>query len=125
MHWSEVWEADTSSARITRTLLTPLSWLYAAVWQSYLACYSLGVKRAKEPHVPVVCVGNLVAGGSGKSPVAIYLAKLLESSGHHVVMGCSGYGSPHSEGAEIAPPGELDPSEWGDEPAMLRWFLPE
>jgi tetraacyldisaccharide 4'-kinase len=125
MHWSEVWEARAPAARLVRAALTPASWLYAAGWTGYLAAYRLGLKRPAEPHRPVVCVGNLVVGGSGKSPFALYLADLLRSMGRPVALSCSGYGSPAAEGARIAPPGPLDPAEWGDEPAMHRWIAPE
>ena len=125
MHWSEVWEGKSFRAHFARTTLTPLSWLYAGGWETYLAVYGLGLKRPEEPHRPVVCVGNLVAGGSGKSPAALYLASLLIAMGRRVVIGCSGYGSPHSESASVAPEGALDALEWGDEPAMIRWLMPE
>lgn len=70
-------------------------------------------------------IGNLSVGGSGKSPTVVYLAELLADMGWPVVIGCSGYGSPRSEGATLAPPGALRASEWGDEPAMFRDRLPD
>jgi tetraacyldisaccharide 4'-kinase len=45
--------------------------------------------------------------------------------GESVVLGLSGYGSPRSEAASVASEGPLDASEWGDEPAMVRWLAPE
>ncbi len=108
-----------------RGLLTPLSWLYRAGWQAYLAMYRLGIKKAKEGHKPVVVIGNLTTGGSGKTPVTLYVARLAREMGMLAVIGCSGYGSPKSEAASLAPEGPLDPSEWGDEPAMIRWMLPD
>lgn len=45
--------------------------------------------------------------------------------GREVAVSCSGYGSPASQQARFAPEGELDASEWGDEPAMIRWRMPE
>ncbi len=125
MRPNELWEGHSLKMRLLRTLLTPLSWLYAFGWQSYLLIYNLGVKRASRPHRPVICIGNLVTGGSGKSPLTLYVAKLLVESGRTVVLGCSGYGAPHAEAAEIAPLGPLSAAEWGDEPAMFRWLLPD
>ncbi|MBI5706098.1 MAG: tetraacyldisaccharide 4'-kinase [Armatimonadetes bacterium] len=124
MHPGEVWYGKNLKARLTRLLLLPFSWLYGMGWLAYQGVYRIGLKRPKEPHSPVVCVGNLKVGGSGKSPLVIHLAKLLREMGHDVVIGASGYGSPRSEGASVTPEGELDPKEWGDEPAMLRWVLP-
>ncbi len=121
---NEVWEGRSAKTWTLRTLITPLSWLYGFGWQVYLAAYKIGFKTAKSPHRPVICVGNLVVGGSGKSPLTIYIAKVVQRLGRQVVIGCSGYGAPHSQDACIAPDGPLSAAEWGDEPAMFRWLLP-
>ncbi|HTQ08473.1 MAG TPA: tetraacyldisaccharide 4'-kinase [Fimbriimonadaceae bacterium] len=125
MHAEELWNGESFGARALRTVLSPASWLYAAAWQGYLATYRLGIKRPKEPHRPVICVGNLVAGGSGKTPATLHLADALKDIGRDVAISCSGYGSPASKAAQLAPEGELKASEWGDEAAMLRWLRPE
>lgn len=106
-------------------LLAPLSWLYALGWEAYELIYRLGIKKPKEPHRPVVCVGNLQVGGTGKSPFVLYIAGLLKEMGKEVVIGASGYGSPMAEAAQFAPEGELNPRIWGDEPAMIRWLAPD
>lgn len=121
----DLWFSQSWGNRLARGLLTPASWLYAGGWQTYLWLYQSGVKKSSEPHRPVLCVGNLTVGGSGKSPLTLHLYDLLTQHGTNVVVGCSGYGSPAAEGARIAPEGPLHASEWGDEPAMLRWFRPE
>src|SRR5215212_3930294 len=118
MHWSEVWHGRAASARLARAALTPVSWLYAAGWQVYLATYRLGIKKAQAPHFPVLCVGNLQVGGTGKSPITLYLVNVLRELGREVVVSSSGYGSPRSESATVAPSGPLEATEWGDEPAM-------
>jgi tetraacyldisaccharide 4'-kinase len=110
---------------ILRTVLTPVSWLYAACWQTYLLTYKLGLKKPAEPHPRVICIGNLVVGGSGKSPLTLFVARQLQGLGYGVVLSCSGYGSPASEAAQLAPPGELDAAQWGDEPAMFRMLAPD
>lgn len=122
---TEVWEGRTPAARVLRAVLTPASWLYAAGWRGYLGLYSMGLKRAVEPHRPIVCIGNLSTGGSGKTPLTVHIAELLIASGSEVVVGCSGYGGPHESGAALAPSGPLLSAEWGDEPALLRELLPD
>jgi len=72
-----------------------------------------------------MCVGSLAVGGSGKTPVTMAISKMLSERGYSVVIGCSGYGSPKAHDAQIAPEGSLDPAEWGDEVAMIRWLVPE
>jgi tetraacyldisaccharide 4'-kinase len=124
MHWREVWQGSSVIARLLRMLLFPLSCLYWVGWETYLLLYKLGIKRPAEPHCPVICVGNLVAGGTGKSPVTAIIAKALMAVGRETVVSCSGYGSPASEEASLAPVGELDAQEWGDEASMLRSAIP-
>ncbi len=110
---------------VARTLLTPLSWLYAGGWQCYRAVYQFGFKHAAEPHCPILVVGNLSVGGSGKSPFTLFLAHEIRQLGYSVVVSASGYGAPRAEAATTAPPGPLPASEWGDEPAMMRWLMPD
>jgi tetraacyldisaccharide 4'-kinase len=121
----EIWYGNSASARLARGLLTPLSWLYAAGWTAYRAMYRIGAKKPKQPHRPIVCVGNLVVGGSGKTPLTLHVADVLREMGRDVVVSCSGYGGPASAGAQIAPEGELSAPEWGDEPAMMRRLRPD
>ncbi len=121
----EIWYGDTASSAVMRAALTPASWLYAAGWQGYLGLYRTGIKQSKEAHPRVICVGNLTVGGMGKTPVTVYLAKLLTEFGYRVTLGCSGYGSPSAEAARLAPEGPLDPFTFGDEPALIRDALPD
>ncbi|MCW5942596.1 MAG: tetraacyldisaccharide 4'-kinase [Fimbriimonadaceae bacterium] len=125
MHWSEVWFGSNPRAALARTLLTPASWLYAAGWSAYLATYRSGFKKAASPHAPILCVGNLVVGGSGKTPLTMHLVEVLLRLGRTVVVSCSGYGAPRSEAASVSPDGDLDPAEWGDEPALFRATFPD
>lgn len=103
--------------------LSPLGALYALGWWSYQSIYSLRLKKPYRSKLPVVTVGNLIAGGAGKTPTTMSIARLLSAS-RQVVIGLSGYGFDHEKGATIAPFGDLDPQEWGDEPAMVRASLP-
>lgn len=114
-----VWERPA-----LRWLLAPLSLAYAAGWTAYRSVYDWGWKRPYRPAVPSVCVGNLRVGGSGKTPFAAYTARLLQAAGRQPVLSMSGYGSSASRGAALAPSGPLDPARWGDEPALVRDWLP-
>ncbi|HRI44466.1 MAG TPA: tetraacyldisaccharide 4'-kinase [Fimbriimonadaceae bacterium] len=103
--------------------LYPASLLYAAGWRAYAAMYAWGLKKPSVAQVPVVCVGNLTVGGTGKTPLVVHLAGVLRDLGQEVVVSASGYGSPRAEAASVAPEGELNPRLWGDEPALLREAL--
>lgn len=124
MTWPEVWYGESLSAKLACLALRPASWLYAFGWNSYRALYDLGVKRGDQPFRPILVVGNLTVGGSGKTPVVVHIVRMLSEMGYQVAIGCSGYGGVRSQGASVAPHGSLDPAEWGDEPALLRALLP-
>jgi len=124
MHWNEIWYGDAFVPRLVRTVLTPPSWAYTLGWNTYLALYSSGLKRPSRPHRPVLCVGNLTVGGTGKTPLTMFLAEELKLLGYDVAISCSGYGSPASEDAALAPTTDLAAAKWGDEASLLRWKLP-
>jgi tetraacyldisaccharide 4'-kinase len=118
--WSRIWREKG----IESVLMLPLAALYASGWVIYELLYRLGIISPKRPHSPVVCVGNLVVGGTGKTPVTLYAAKVLQQLGRHVVVSVSGYGSPRQDNAHAAPEGDLDAREWGDEASLVRSKLP-
>ncbi|HEX4176943.1 MAG TPA: tetraacyldisaccharide 4'-kinase, partial [Rhizomicrobium sp.] len=68
-------------------LLAPLGALYGAS----VALRARGAK-AFDPGLPVICVGNLTAGGSGKTPVAIAIAEMLRARGYRPYFLTRGYG---------------------------------
>jgi len=71
--------------------------------------------------VPVVSVGNIVAGGAGKTPLTVYLARFLESEGRKVAIVSRGYGR-RSRGTVVVSRGKGPLVEWreaGDEPYMM------
>lgn len=121
----DVWYGDSLASRVIRICLLPLSLVYAGGWQIYLLVYRLGFKKAMKPHRRILCIGNLVAGGTGKTPTVVFVANCLKLLGYQVVIGCSGYGAPHAENATLAPPGPLEAPEWGDEPTEIRELLPD
>ena len=120
----EVWYGDSFPAKALRALLWPASLIYSLGWSVYQLWYRLGFKRPYRASCKVVCIGNFTAGGTGKTPTVIFVAKCLQELGYSVVIGCSGYGSPQSVNATVAPMGMLRAPEWGDEPAELRHALP-
>lgn len=124
MHASELWNGRGIGPTLSRIALFPFSLLYGLGWEAYLAIYKLGLKRAKHPHSPILCIGNLVSGGSGKTPVTLHLIEVMRDMGLKVAVSSSGYSSPRSEAATVAPEGMLDAQEWGDEAALFRWKQP-
>jgi len=124
MRIENLWFGQGWRPHAGRLLLLPITALYSLAWQVYLVFYRLGFKKALEPHPRVICIGNLTAGGSGKTPVTLFVTDCLLKLGLQPIVSCSGYGSPASEAAQMAPEGPLNPAEWGDEPSELRDFRP-
>src|SRR6478672_3057953 len=94
-------------------LLLPLTALYALLSGAHRALYRVGLRRAEHLPVPVVVVGNIVAGGAGKTPVVIALAQHLRERG----VACRGHGRRGTECIEVTP--RSDPAEVGDEPLLI------
>ncbi|MBS0422193.1 MAG: tetraacyldisaccharide 4'-kinase [Proteobacteria bacterium] len=99
------------------SLLAPLGWLYAGVMALRRAAYAAGVLPTHRAGKPVIVVGNLTVGGTGKTPLVAWLAQQLSLTGLRVGIVSRGYGrsgdSPESVHAE---------SSWrevGDEPMLL------
>lgn len=83
------WARDGLAARA----LTPLSWLFAAGTGLRNALYDLGVLRSVRLALPAVSVGNLSVGGTGKTPVAAWVAQELLRLGARPAIVMRGYGA--------------------------------
>lgn len=103
---------------VTRALLTPVSWIWAAVTARRIA------KAAPaDPGAPVICVGNLTMGGVGKTPVVRALAARLAERGVEVHLLSRGYGG-RLEGPVQVDPERHSGADVGDEPLMLARDFP-
>ena len=98
-------------------LLWPLSWLFALISATRRRLFRLGVKSVFHSPVPVIVVGNITAGGSGKTPTVLYLIELLRRSGYKPGVISRGYGADIKSPLRVTP--EHSSSEVGDEPAMI------
>jgi hypothetical protein len=85
---ARIWSGESPVWR----LLLPLSWLYGLVSGLIRLSYRLGLKKAWRAPVPVAVVGNLTAGGNGKTPVVIWLVEQLQQRGIRVGVVSRGYG---------------------------------
>ena len=104
--------------RLAARALQPLSWLYAALADGHQALYRLGVLQAVRAPVPLLVVGNLLAGGAGKTPAVMSLVGLLREQGWTPGVISRGHGrrgaavqavTRHSAAAEV-----------GDEPLLVH-----
>lgn len=96
----------------------PLSGLYGAVVAIRRALYRAGVLRAVRLSRPVIVVGNITVGGTGKTPLTLALVEALRARGYRPGVVSRGYGGTRREPMLLdeAP----NPSEVGDEPCLLR-----
>ncbi len=100
------------------TLLWPLGWIYEKGGKILR-----NLKKPKRFPMPILSVGNLVCGGSGKTPTAIALAKLLKTRGINVHFVTRGYGG-IARGPLKVDPTSHTPIDVGDEPLLLAGQAP-
>ena len=108
------WYRDSFVSR----LLVPLSWLYRFLVLLRRALYRAGILRVTRLSVPVMVVGNLTVGGSGKTPLVIWLARFLKEQGWRPGIVTRGYGGQATQWPQTVTP-ESDPESVGDEPVLL------
>ena len=99
-------------------LLLPLSWLYGLVSGIIRLCYQLGIKKSWRAPCPVVVVGNLTAGGNGKTPVVIWLVEQLQRQGIRVGVVSRGYGG-KAERYPLLLTAQTTTAQAGDEPVLI------
>lgn len=107
-----------SGSSLVYLLLLPLSWLYGLVSGLIRLSYRCGLRKSWRAPVPVVIVGNLTAGGNGKTPMVIWLVEQLQRRGYRVGVVSRGYG-----GKSAVYPLVLDAQtttrQAGDEPVLI------
>ncbi len=101
-------------------LMLPFAWVYGRLVQLRLLAYRYGLFKTYQAPVPVISVGNLTTGGTGKTPIVIAIAKGLIQAGKTVVILSRGYGAEEKVDYSRA----LDP-RYGDEAYLIQEQVPE
>jgi tetraacyldisaccharide 4'-kinase len=98
-------------------VLIPLSWLFAALTALRRWAYRAGVLKSYALPVPVIVVGNINVGGSGKTPAVIWLANQLNQQGYKPAVISRGYGGNATQATSVTPASLT--SIVGDEPVLI------
>ena len=101
-----------------RWCLWPLSALYCAIILFRRTCYRLGLFKQQSFNVPVIIVGNISVGGTGKTPLVIWLTKQLKQAGFRPGIVSRGYGGKADHYPLVVTP-QSDPRLVGDEPVII------
>ncbi|MDP2033179.1 MAG: tetraacyldisaccharide 4'-kinase [Polaromonas sp.] len=99
-------------------LLLPLALLFGVIGRLRRSLYRANLLPSEKMPVPVVVVGNVVAGGAGKTPTVIALVQHLQAAGIRAGVVSRGYGRSGEGCLEVLP--ETPPELSGDEPALIR-----
>jgi tetraacyldisaccharide 4'-kinase len=107
-------------------VLPPLSALYGAVTRTRLALYQRGTFHTTKLDRPVISVGNITAGGTGKTPLVEWVARTVAAPGKNVCILTRGYGRENPQRQVVVSDGKTilaTPAEAGDEPFLLATRL--
>lgn len=97
--------------------LLPVSWLFRLLVSVRRTLYRCALLRSYRLPVPVIVIGNLTVGGSGKTPLVLWLVERLHQAGWRPGVISRGYGGGEAGARPVGP--AADPAQVGDEPLLL------
>lgn len=131
--FSAYWRAMASGtaldagSRFLRRLLVPASLAYALVQRTRAWLYRTGILTTRKLPCPVISIGNITVGGTGKTPVTAHIARLLMAQGLKVAVLSRGYGGTLEGQTAIVSAGSgpvFSADQCGDEPFLLASSVP-
>lgn len=99
-------------------LLLPFAWLYFLVISLRRLAYRLGLKKTYQAPVPVIVVGNITVGGTGKTPMVIWLVEFLRQQGFNPGVISRGYGAVLTSPVLVS--SQSTAKQVGDEPLLIH-----
>ncbi len=119
-------ERDPNRWPVTRSFLQIISKCYKIGVQIRTGLYDRGILPTRQLSCKVIAIGNLTTGGTGKTPMAMYIAQLIERFGIRVVIISRGYHGTEEQRGGVVSDGRqilMSPTEAGDEPYMMAQKL--
>lgn len=113
-HLLRAWQ----DVNLLSVLLLPLSAVYWCLLNIHKSLYSLGIKNSNKASLPVIVVGNLSVGGTGKTPLVIHVVELLKRHGFKPGVVSRGYNSTAEQGSFILE-ASMPAALVGDEPSLI------
>jgi tetraacyldisaccharide 4'-kinase len=106
---------------ILMPFLLPLSWMYWLLTDLRNFCYNHNILKSRSFDVPIISIGNITAGGTGKTPFVIALANWLEEQGYRVGIISRGYRRENSGQVVVKDHSGIHASvrQAGDEPSLM------
>ena len=121
-----IWQRQSIWSKISQVALTPFSLAFSLVVRARNRGYDLGLLPTLHASVSVISIGNLTVGGTGKTPLTLWLAQALQLRGTAVGIITRGYGGTATGPTLVGKNGSplATPAEVGDEAVMLARRFP-
>lgn len=120
-------ERDQGRWPLIKVMLQLVSFAYGATVRLRSALYERGVLATRRLPCRVVAIGNLTVGGTGKTPMTVYVARQLQQQGKQVAVISRGYKGAAEKSGGVVSDGRrilMGPAQAGDEPYMMAHQLP-
>ena len=88
-----IWAGDSAAERLARLVLSPLGMIYRGAVRVRSGLYDTGVLRSRASAIPVISIGNITVGGTGKTPVSAWIVSRLTAVGRKPAIVLRGYGA--------------------------------
>jgi tetraacyldisaccharide 4'-kinase len=125
-----IWDGESKVTAISLLafllLILSIPYRFAVIVRNFL--YDQGMLRTKKLPCPVISIGNLTVGGTGKTPLAILLAGMLKENGFRPAVLSRGYGRREGKSSGVVSDGSrllMDHRQAGDEPFLMSLLLPQ
>ncbi|MDX2107432.1 MAG: tetraacyldisaccharide 4'-kinase [Candidatus Melainabacteria bacterium] len=119
---------ELPKSKLAKALLAPAALIYKTLVKARAKAYENGLASINKVEVPVISVGNITVGGTGKTPITMFLAKQLIAQGRKIAILSRGYNRKSKSNFVVASDGTkilCSVEDCGDEPYMMALEVPQ